>query len=103
MAQLDAHLKRLLKLAARAAKEKTVAEVPFGFDTRVVAQWRELKENDSGEVTRFIRRVALVAIAITVLGGVAAYQQINEDEELGEPLTNDYAIADSTIERQLLQ
>ena len=52
---------------------------------------------------RFVRRVALVAIAITVIGGAAAYRQNGENEDLNEPLTNDYAMADSVIETQLLE
>ena len=52
---------------------------------------------------RFVRRVALVAIAITVIGGAAAYRQMSENEDLNEPLTNDYAMADSVIETQLLE
>jgi hypothetical protein len=96
------HLTRLLKLAA-AAKEEADVDVPFGFDTRVVARWREIKRNDNGDLARFIRHVALTAIAITVLAGVATYRQVNEDDETTEPLTNDYALVDSAIQRQLLQ
>jgi hypothetical protein len=102
MAELDEHLKRLLKLAA-AAKSEEVTGAPFGFDTRVVATWRALPKNGTVELVRFVHRIALLAIAITVFGGIAAYRQISEDEEIGEPLTNDYAIVDSTIERQFMQ
>jgi hypothetical protein len=102
MATLDSHLQRLLKIAA-AAKEEEGTGPPFGFDTRIVAKWRELQRNDTSELVRFVRRIALVAVAITLFGGVATYRQISENEELGEPLTNDYAIADSAIERQFLQ
>jgi hypothetical protein len=102
MGKLDLHLQRLFKLAAP-VKEEEVSGAPFGFDTRVLGQWRVAKNNGANEVARFVRRVALVAIAITLFGGVAAYRQISENEEMGEPLTNDYAIADSAIERQFLQ
>jgi hypothetical protein len=102
MDERDTPLARLLKLAA-AAKTDTAIEAPFGFDTRVVARWRELKWNDNGDLARFVRRVALAALAITVLGGVATYRQVSEDDEIGEPLTNDYALVDSAIQRQMLQ
>jgi hypothetical protein len=98
----DTRLARLLKLAAP-AKADTAIEAPFGFDTRVVARWREMKRNDNGDVARFVRRIALAAVAITVLGGIATYRQVSEDDEIGEPLTNDYALVDSAIQRQLLQ
>ena len=102
MDERDAHLQRLLKLAAT-VKEEEIGEAPLGFATRIVARWRGSQQNESGELTRFVRRVAFVAIAITLFGGAATYRQISENEELGEPLTNDYAIADSTIERQFQQ
>ena len=44
-----------------------------------------MMRNDHGDLARFVRRVALTAIAITIIGGVATYRQINEDEETGEP------------------
>jgi hypothetical protein len=98
----NARLTRLLKLAA-AAKDQTAIEAPFGFDTRIVARWREMKQNDNGELARFVRRIAVAAIAITVLGGVATYRQLDQDDESSEPLTNDYALVDSAIQRQFLQ
>ncbi len=100
MDERDIHFSRLLKLAA-AAKDQAALAAPFGFDTRVVARWREMQHNGNGDLTRFVRRIALAAIAITVLGGVATYRQVNEDEEIGEPLTNDYALVDSAIQKQL--
>jgi hypothetical protein len=102
MDKRDTYLTRLLKLAA-AAREESGMEAPFGFDTRVVARWREMMRNDHGDLARFVRRVALTAIAITIVSGVATYRQINEDDETGEPLTNDYALVDSAIQNQLLQ
>jgi hypothetical protein len=104
MGTIDAHLQRLLKMARTAKKDEAdILETPFGFDARIVANWRALEENEPRELVRFVRRVALVAIAITVLGSAGIYRQLNENDELGEPLTNDYAIADSAIERQILQ
>jgi hypothetical protein len=102
MGQLDARLMRLLKSAAR-AKTETNIEAPFGFDTRVLARWREGRGSDNSDLTLLVRRVAAVALAVTLVGGVAAYEQITEDEEIGEPFTNEYAIADSAIEKQFLQ
>jgi hypothetical protein len=95
-------LTRLLNLAAAAEHEADV-EVPFGFETRVVARWREMTRKDNGDLARFVRHVALTAMAIAVLAGVATYRQVNEDDENSEPLTNEYALVDSAIQRQLLQ
>jgi hypothetical protein len=103
MGKRDTHLTRLLDLAAAARDEEAAGETPFGFDTRIVARWREMKPNDNGDLTRFVRRVALAAIVITILGGIGTYRQLNEDDETGEPLTNDYALVDSVIQRQFMQ
>ena len=102
MDKRDAHLTRLLKLAAT-AKTDAAVEAPFGFETRIVARWRELSRSDNGDLARFIRRVVFAAIAITIFSSVATYQQMNEDDEEGEALTNDYALVDSAIQRQFLQ
>lgn len=103
MARLDSHLQRLLKLAATAKEEEIVDGAPFGFDTKVLTNWRALRKIENMDLGRFVRHVALVAIAITVIGGVAGYRQLSESDDLNEPLTNDYAMADSVIESQLLQ
>jgi hypothetical protein len=102
MERLNVHLMRLLRSAALVKMEMDV-EAPFGFDTRVLARWRERKGSNNGELALLVRRVAVVALAITLFGGLAAYRQISEDEEIGEPLTNEYAIADSTIQEQFWQ
>ena len=81
----DTHLMRLLTLAA-AAKEESAIEAPFGFDTRIVALWREMKSNGNGDLTRFVRRIALVAIVITILGGLGTYSQVNQDDEAARAL-----------------
>jgi hypothetical protein len=102
MGKRDADLDRLLRSAA-SAPEDAPAEPPFGFATRIVALWRAAKANDLRELTRFVRRVAILAIAVTLITSVAAYQQASENEEIGEPLTNDYAIADSAIQTEFLE
>ncbi len=102
MGKIEADLNRLLRAATK-AREEIPAEPPFGFETRVVALWRAMKTHDYRELTRFVRRVAILAIAVTAITSAAAYRQITEDEEFGEPMTNDYAIADSAIQKEFLQ
>lgn len=99
MAKPDSNLDRLLQSAA-AVPEAAPAEAPFGFDTRVVALWRSALNNDARELTRFVRRVALLAVAITLVTSAFTYRQMSENDEIGEPLTNDYAIADSAIQTE---
>lgn len=102
MGKLDSKLDRLLRSAAGASKELP-AQPPFGFDTRVVALSRATKPNGSSELMRLVRRVAIVAIVVTLVTSVGTYRQINEAEEIAEPLFDDYAIADSAIQIEFLQ
>ena len=102
MAQSDPDLDRLLRAAAQAAKAP--AEMPYGFDTRVVALARARaanRETEPGwELAGLLRRVALAAVVITAFASSAAYWQLSENSEIAEPLSNAYAIADNAIEAE---
>jgi hypothetical protein len=87
---------RLLRSAAQAAEEAP-AGMPFGFDTRVVALWRAAKPTPNG-VTSLIRRAALLSVAVIVLSGIAIIREANQNRQLGESFTNEFAIADSAIQ-----
>jgi hypothetical protein len=91
---------RLLRAAAL-SKEDAPAEMPFGFDTRVVAQWRAQAGVASVGITRLLRRVALVAAAIVVIAGAGAYIEAEQNRETGEPFANDFAIADVAIQDEI--
>jgi hypothetical protein len=95
---------RLLHLAAN-SPEPTPAEVPFGFDTRVVAAWRSGKNgtNDFAELSRFLRRAGAIAFAVLVLAGAATYRQYRDDTKFASLATNEYAIADSAIQTEFSQ
>ncbi|CAN5566020.1 hypothetical protein BH18VER1_BH18VER1_20230 [soil metagenome] len=99
MALRDSDLDRLFRSAQ--TQDETPAPVPFGFDTRVVALWRASAAEGNAygrELMRFLRNVAVSAALVTTVATVAAYWQLNENEETGEPLTNAYAFADNAIE-----
>jgi hypothetical protein len=102
MGKLDSKLDRILRSAASVQNDEP-AQPPFGFETRVVALSRITKANGSGELARFVRRVAILAIIVTLVTSVGTYRQVTEDEEVGESLSNEYAIADSAIETEVLQ
>ncbi len=98
----DSELRRLLQ-AARAAEEAEPA-MPYGFDTRVLALARArrlARGNDTWELARLVRRIAFSAVVVTACAGAAAYWQMSENDDLGEPLTNAYAIADNAIDLEL--
>lgn len=94
---------RLLRSAAQ-APEPLAAEAPFGFDTRVVASWRAGNggANDIADLTRFLRRAGVIAGAVLVVAGAAAYRQYRDEATFAAP-TNEYAIGDSTIQTEFSQ
>ena len=101
MKDIDLKLERLLQSAAL-AKDEAPIEAPFGFDTRVVAMWRGLENSESVGLTRLLRRVALLAAAVTILATAGAYYEAQQDES-SEPFTNEFAIADSAIQSEFPQ
>ena len=87
---------RLLRSAAQ-VDEDAPAEMPFGFDTRVVALWRAGMPKANG-VMQLLRRVAVLSIAVIVISTVAAIREANQSREIRESFTNEFAIADSAIQ-----
>jgi hypothetical protein len=87
---------RLLRSAAQ-ADEELPAEMPFGFDTRVVALWRAGTPRANG-VMQLLRRVAVLSIAVIVISTIAAIREANQSREIRESFTNEFAIADSAIQ-----
>jgi hypothetical protein len=87
---------RLLRSAAQ-ADEEVPAEMPFGFDTRVVALWRAGTPKANG-VMQLLRRVAVLSIAVIVISTIAVIREANQSREIRESFTNEFAIADSAIQ-----
>ena len=95
------NIDRLLRSAAQ-ANEEVPAEMPFGFDTRVVALWRAGTPKMNG-VMRLLRRVAVLSIAVIVISTVAAVREANQSREIRESFANEFAIADSAIQDEFLK
>jgi hypothetical protein len=93
-------LDRLLRAAA-ATREDTPAEMPFGFDTRLIAHWRAHADATSLGMVRLLRRVALAALAIIVVAAAGAYIESDRNGESDEPFANEYAIADTAIQDEI--
>ena len=106
MAKRDPNLERLLRAAAH-HDDAAPAEMPFGFDTRVAALVRaqRLASGESGgwELARLVRRVAIGAVIVTAFASSAAYWQKSENQDINEPTSNAYAIADNAIEAEFFQ
>ena len=93
-------LDRLLRSAAR-AKDEAPAEMPFGFDTRVIALARK---NGNGKIFGvFLRRVAFAAAAVIVFASAGAYLEFNRNDDAIITSGNEFAIADSVIQDEVAQ
>ena len=92
----DHRIDRLLRSAAQAGDEVSV-EMPFGFDTRVVALWRAFVAKPNG-IASLLRRVAFLSAAVIVISTLAAVREAKQSRERLNDLTNDFAIADTAIQ-----
>jgi hypothetical protein len=92
----NGQMDRLLRSAAQ-GDEEVPAEMPFGFDTRVVALWRAGTPKANG-VMQLLRRVAVLSMAIIVISTIAAIREANQSREIRESFANEFAIADSAIQ-----
>jgi hypothetical protein len=92
---------RLVRSAVQAGQE-VPAEMPFGFDTRVVALWRAATPNGNG-VMQLLRRVAVLSAAVIVVSTIAAVLEANQSREIRESLANEFAIADSAIQDEFFK
>ena len=93
-------LDRLLRSAAQ-TKDDAPAEMPFGFDTRVVALSRR---NGSGAAFgALLRRVAFAAAAVIVFATAGAYLEFNRNGDAIAASGDEFAIADSVIQDEVGQ
>jgi len=97
----DHQVDRLLRSAAQAGKE-TPAEMPFGFDTRVVALWRGLGVQPNS-IAPLLRRVALLSAAVIAVSTLAAVRELKQSREQYNDFTNEVAIADTAIHDEFSQ
>jgi hypothetical protein len=92
-------LQRLFRSAAQ-AKDETPIEMPFGFDTRVIAL--ALRNGNGAGFAVLLRRVALGAAAVIVLASAGAYLE-SRNTDTADAFGNEFAIADSAIQDEVVQ
>ena len=97
----DYEIDRLLRSAAKTGDE-TPAEMPFGFDTRVVALWRALGVKPNG-IASLLRRVALLSAAVIAISTLAAVRELKQSRDQSNDFTNEFAIADTAIQDEFSQ
>jgi hypothetical protein len=94
----DVDLDRLLRAASK-EKDKAPAEMPFGFDTRVIALSR--RNGNGPAVAGLLRRIALAAAAVIVLATAGAWLEFNRSDDAIVASGNEFAIADSVIQDEV--
>ena len=92
---------RLLRSAAKTGDEDPT-EMPFGFDTRVVALWRATLPTGNG-VMQLLRRVAVLSAAVIVVSTIAAVREVSQSRDIRGSITNEFAIADSAIQDEFFK
>ncbi len=92
----DRRLEQLLRAAA-AAPAAPSGEVPYGFAPRVLAFLRTQGGAEPVVVSRFLRRVVLLSLGVIILATAGVYHDLSQNDDLSEPATDEYAIADSAI------
>lgn len=91
---------KILRSLFRAAKDtEAPLEMPFGFDTRVLALARDAGANGSAVIALFARRGAAIALAVIALAGAGLYA--TSVSETNWEVTNEYGIADTAIQNNL--
>jgi hypothetical protein len=98
----DHELDRLLRSAARTGGDEAPAEMPFGFDTRVIALWHALVARPNG-IASLLRRVALLSAVVIAISTLAAVREIKQSQEQLNDYTNEFAIADTAIQDEFSQ
>ena len=88
--------KRLAR-AARQAPAGAPAEMPFGFDTRVMEDWRIHRDDSESHPWTFLLRGALVCSGLIMILSVAMNYQSLQEREPGP-----VAITDSVIQTSML-
>ena len=99
MKKSSSSLERLLRSAASVPSAEP-EEMPFGFDTRVLALASIQPGSANGGIASLVRRVAIAAACVTALATAGVYWQAagSDDPYDGE----DYAFAETEIQSTFL-
>jgi hypothetical protein len=100
---MKAHkIDRLLRSASQTPVDDVPPEMPFGFDTRVVALWRASVQKPNG-LASLLQRVALLSVAVIAISTLAAVLEIKQSQEKYNDFANEFAIADTAIQDEFSQ
>ena len=89
-------LDRLL-LAAATSKNDQLSDMPYGFDTRVLARARANQQSNLIAVANLLRRFVLLSLGVIAVASAGAYHELRQSDDLGDSLIDEYVIADSVV------
>lgn len=92
----DPDLRRLLRAATETVSDQS-NEMPFGFETRILADWRANLTRDFVDVGRLLRRVVLLSLAVIALASAGTYHELRQSDDSDESNGDEYALVDSAI------
>ena len=92
----DSRLNRLFRAAAETVGDQP-GEMRFGFETRVLADWRAGKTRDFVDVGHLLRRVVLLSLTVIALASAGTYHELRQSDDPDESSSDEYAIVDSAI------
>ncbi len=92
--KLDLAFSRL-KTAAAKAPPPAIPEMPYGFETRVLAAWRSQRMNDDWGFS-FLKTAFVCATVLVASPSFAAHERLAVADSQNDP-QNELAIADSVI------
>jgi len=94
----DVDLDRLLRAAAK-EKDEAPVQMPFGFDTRVIALSR--RNGNGAAFGALLRSVAFAAAAVIVFATAGSWLEFNRNDDAVVASGNEFAIADSAIQDEV--
>ena len=96
-------LARLFGAARRDNAPAVPVEMPFGFDTRVLAMARSggALEMNGSAIRHLLYQVAIIAAVLLLAGSAGTLWQLDRNRDLAESFSGAYVIADRAIDSAL--
>jgi hypothetical protein len=98
MADLNHQLKRLIESASR-ANPNVDHTMPLGFETRVLAKWREVRITAS--FAPIYRQAMILSIGLACIAVIFSYQDWRALRDLNDWQNIGLRVANAEIERRL--
>jgi len=92
----DSDLQRLLRAVAETVRDQP-DEMPFGFETRVLADWRAVLTRDFVDVGASSVALSSSRWRLIALASAGTYHELRQSDDPDESNDDEYGIVDSAI------